>query len=52
MKLKCHFFHKSFPGRPFTPGRGNPDKLRTPMRKASRFTYLWIYSNWTVSDTE
>lgn len=39
MQLKCHF-----PNTPHTPGRGDPDKLRTPIRKESCFIHLCIYS--------
>lgn len=44
--LKCHFFQKSFPDTLCTPGGGNPDKLRTLIRKESCFIYLRIYSRW------
>lgn len=46
MQLKYHFFHKSFPDMPCTPGEDNPDKLRTPIRKEWCFIYLYIYSHW------
>lgn len=42
MQLKCHFFPKSFPDIPWPPGRGNPDKLRTLIRKKIMF-YLSLH---------
>ena len=44
--LKCHFFQKFFPDTLCTPGGGNPDKLRTLIRKELCFIYLCIYSRW------